>query len=172
MEIRQALTRHGPLRPGSSPLAAKFIVVAPQLPTRGDVWPQYAGMVRDIVHQVQVLHDGDPGQTFLSGFSFGGNGVFDLALVQLDFWAALWAVDPSRAPSADVDRPVWLSAGALSRRLKPTLVARLRLVEARDAARGDRVYDDYGLDHVGTATRAYGDDRIYSWLLAHRLGRR
>ena len=43
MEIHRALTLHGPLRPGNPPVVReRFIVVAPQLPLRGDLWHRYA----------------------------------------------------------------------------------------------------------------------------------
>jgi poly(3-hydroxybutyrate) depolymerase len=166
-EPREALTRHGPLRSDSSPLAAQFIVVAPQLPEQGDVWHRYAAAVHDIMKQVQARYGGDPERTFLTGFSFGGNGVFDLALAQRRFWAALWPVDPTRAPRADPPGPVWLSSGAVSRRGKRTFVTRLHLV-AESESEGDRVYRDDGHDHVGTALSAYQADRVYRWLLGRR----
>jgi poly(3-hydroxybutyrate) depolymerase len=170
MPIRQALTRHGPLAAASSPRAtAEFIVVAAQLPTRGDVWYRYADAVQEIVQQVRALHRADPQQTFLTGFSFGGNGAFDLALEQREFWAALWPVDPTRVPQADPERPVWLSSGAVSRHHAHAFTQRLHLGPPHGAEPEDRVYVDQGQDHVGTARLAYQDERIYRWLLSKRL---
>ncbi len=170
LEIRQALTRHGPLRAASSPRATtEFIVVAPQLPTRGDLWYHYADAVQEIVQQVQALHHGDPQHTYLTGFSFGENGVFDLALKQPGTWAALWPVDPTRVPQQEPGRPVWVSSGEVSRRRERNFIERLRLERLGNGPSGDRVYVDQGEDHVGTAALAYADERIYSWLLAHRL---
>lgn len=167
MDIHHALTLHGPLRAGN-PAAAReeFIVVAPQLPVRGDLWRGQADAVREIVRQVQAQHGGDPRRTYLTGFSFGGNGVFDLALAQPGVWAALWSVDPTRVPRSDPGLPVWLSSGAISRRLQALFNAALRLEPAGPGPLGDRVYADQGSDDVGTATRAYQDERIYRWLLA------
>jgi predicted peptidase len=170
LPIQQALTRHGPLAAASTPQAtAAFIVVAAQLPTRGDVWYRYADAVQTIVQQVRVRHRADPQQMFLTGFSFGGNGVFDLALAQRACWAALWAVDPTRVPPADPGRPVWLSSGQVSRRAAHAFIERLRLEPLHGAEPGDRVYADDGQDHVGTARLAYQDARIYRWLLSKRL---
>jgi poly(3-hydroxybutyrate) depolymerase len=165
--IREALTRHGPLRPGNSTAARGFITVAPQLPARGDIWRQHADAVRDMVRDVQALHGGDGERTFLTGFSYGGNGVFDLALQQRGFWAALWAVDPTRAPGADPALPVWLSSGEVSRRLESAFRRQLDLVDG--ASSGDRVIVDDGLDHVGTAAAAYASARPYEWLLSRVL---
>ena len=170
MPIRQALTRHGPLAPGSAPVArSEFVVVAPQLPARGDLWYRFAEAVGRIVRQVQEQHRADPERSYLTGFSFGGNGVFDLALTQRSSWAALWAVDPTRVPSADPGRPVWLSSGEVSRGRAGGFIGRLGLEPPGAAGPGDRLYEDRGLDHVGTAAGAYRDEEVYRWLLAKRL---
>ncbi len=168
--IQQGLMRHGPLRPTSSLQATtSFIVIAPQLPARGDLWYLYAHAVQEIVQQVRALHHGDPARTYLTGFSFGGNGVFELALKQRVLWAALWAVDPTRVPEDDPERPVWLSSGEISRRRQHSFIQRLHLDPVHNGTAGERVYVDQGEDHVGTATLAYADDWIYSWLLSHHL---
>ncbi|UFS69398.1 hypothetical protein LPW11_16040 [Geomonas sp. RF6] len=169
MELRDGITAHGPLRPGSSPLAtSEFIVAAPQLPARGDLWRFEAEAVRDIVHQMHTRYGGDFQRTYLSGFSFGGNGVFDIALRLPDLWAALWPVDPTRVPESDPGLPVWLSSGDASRPRSRQFIARLQLEEPHTPSQ-QRVYADEGLDHVGTATSAYRNDGIYRWLLSqHR----
>ncbi|HEX8280602.1 MAG TPA: hypothetical protein VF551_04440 [Chthoniobacterales bacterium] len=170
MEIDAALTRHGPLRDGNPADAlAPFIIVAPQLPFRGDVWHEFADAVAALLRAVHEQHGGDPARSYLTGFSFGGNGVFDLALLQPNTWAALWAVDPTRVPARDPQRPVWLSFGMIARMRKSGFIRALALSPAADAPRGDRLQLDEGADHVGSATLAYGDARIYAWLLAHTL---
>ena len=168
MAIDRALTLHGPLRATSRAHARGCIVVAPQLPSAGDVWHRHADDVRRIVADVQGRHGGDPRRTYLTGFSFGGNGVFDLALAQPDLWAALWAVDPTRAPLRPLDHPVWLSFGEIARSRKRHFMEALGLRDAAADATGDRLGLDLGEDHVGSATTAYQDPRIYAWLLAHR----
>jgi predicted peptidase len=167
--IEVGLTRHGPLRPGSAARVEDFIVIAPQLPVRGDLWRRYAGGVRQIVRDAQKNYGGDLRRTYLTGFSFGGNGVFDLALSQPDFWAALWAVDPTRIPLTDPKRPIWLSFGEAARFNKQGFIRSLGLTPIGSGAEADRVYLDEGADHVGSATQAYRDERIYSWLLSKRL---
>jgi predicted peptidase len=166
--IERALTRHGPLRPSALACAEPFVIVAPQLPFRGDLWAEYATAVLRIVRRVQGDAGGDPERTYLTGFSFGGNGVFDLALLQPDAWAALWAVDPTRVPAGNVGAPVWLSFGEAARRGKPLFIRALNLQPFGSTFSNDRLYADEGADHVGSATLAYQDSRIYSWLLSKR----
>lgn len=168
-EIRRGLTRHGPfasIAPAS--VADQFILLAPQLPAAGDLWHRFADAVAELVAQVQQRHGGNRARTYLTGFSYGGNGVFDLALRQRGLWSALWAVDPTRAPPEDPGLPVWLSSGEVSRRRRDAFLHRLRLspLDGEEPA-ADGVYQDHGLDHVGTAAAAYRDPRIYAWLLSH-----
>ncbi len=169
--IRKGLARHGPLKSSSSPVAvSEFIVVAPQLPFRGDLWHSYVLEVSAILEGIRKDHYGDESRFYLTGFSFGGNGVFDLAAQKPDFWAALWAVDPTRIPRKDPGRPVWLSSGQASRRQERGFVRRLGLKSpGKELLSEYRIYEDQGVDRVATATLAYSNDLIYEWLLAKRL---
>lgn len=168
-EVEEGLTRHGPLAEQSLAAGAGgFVVVAPQLGTAGDHWGRHADAVIELVESVQAAEPVDPQRCYLTGFSFGGNGVFDLALHRPEFWAALWAVDPTRAPERDPGLPVWLSSGEVSRRRAAAFSDVLHL-QPPSTSPGQRVYEDGGLDHVGTAASAYADERIYDWLLRQRL---
>jgi hypothetical protein len=168
--LETALKRHGPLRANNpARVASGFLIVAPQLPFGGDVWHRYADEVRALVEDTSERYGADATRRFLTGFSFGANAVFDLAVVQPRFWAALWAVDPTRVPEHDPQRPVWLSFGEVARHRKREFIAALGLEPAGPAARGERLYADDGDDHVGAARRAYGEERTYAWLLTKRL---
>jgi poly(3-hydroxybutyrate) depolymerase len=175
-ELNAGLTRHGPLRATASPWAReRFLVVAPQLPIRGDRWRHHAEAVRDVVREAWELHRGDPTRTYLTGFSFGANGVFDLGLGQPGLWAALWAVDPTRVPERDPGLPCWLSAGQASRPLERHFVERLGLetppAGATPSTMGERVILDEQEDHVSTANLAYENETIYRWLELQHLAR-
>jgi dienelactone hydrolase len=137
--------------------------VAPQLPFAGDTWHRYADDVLAVLSEVGAKQPIDAARRYITGFSFGGNGVFDLALLQPDDWAALWAVDPTRVPHRRPRQPVWISAGAVARSPQREFVRALAL-----RPQGERVWADEGEDHVGSARVAYGDERIYRWLLGFR----
>ena len=159
---RHGLTRWGPLRPGNpAAIAQRFAILAPQLPRAGDHWHRYGAELQGLIERLEGV---DRRRCYLTGFSFGANGVFDLASLQPGRWAALWAVDPTRLPQRDPQLPVWLSFGEVARSRKAAFIQVLAL--ERDAS-GERVYADAGDDHVGAARRAYADERIYSWLLNH-----
>ncbi len=142
LALEKAMRLHGPLHPRSAPIAARdFIVVAPQLPLAGDLWHRYADDVRALIADICAKQAVE--RMYLTGFSYGGNGVFDLAVAQPDLWAALWA-------------------GEVARAQKQAFVRALALGEP-----DRRIWADAGKGHVGSARAAYADERIYHWLLRH-----
>jgi hypothetical protein len=161
-ETLRALTRHGPLH-GSARAGEPFVIVAPQLPARAESWLVCADAIQDIVLHELVQHECDPRRIYLTGFSIGANGVFDLARIQPDLWRALWAVDPTRVPENEVDTPVWLSFGNVARPEASIFIRHLGLQPASQLS--DRVWEDSGSDHADTARIAYSDERVYRWLL-------
>jgi dienelactone hydrolase len=92
------------------------VVAAPQLPAPGgDVWLSKAVQVKQLALDVVRVHDGDSDRAYLTGFSYGGDGVLDLGRAQPGMWAALRAVDPTRLPHVSPDGPIWVSVGEQSR---------------------------------------------------------
>jgi hypothetical protein len=81
-------------------------------------------------------------------------------------WAALWPVDPTRVPTKPITIPVWLSLGEIFRFQARSFIRTLGLESAETGPAADRLWFDAGKDHVGTATQAYNNERIYRWLLS------
>jgi predicted peptidase len=177
LKIEEAIARHGPLKDNKETKEAvgdRFIVIFPQLPAPGgDVWGDYAGEVKTIVEAVWEEYRGDTERTYLTGFSFGGNGVFDVASKQPDIWAALWPVDPTLKPFPKSKRPVWLSLGDRSRGKNEVeslnALGFQEVKQGQDNPDGYYLYTDYGKDHTATATLSYQDNRVYNWLLKMHL---
>lgn len=176
MDPVMATTMHGPLFAGSAlddeGLALPFLVLAPQLPVAGDHWHVHAARIAEQVQRVERQYATDPARRYLCGFSFGGNGVYDLGYRQPGFWSALWAVDPTRVPETALSMPLWLSIGSTARPYSAEAIARLRseplAAEAAEVpAHVTRLHHDAGLGHVETAQDAFADVRAYRWLLRH-----
>ena len=138
------------------------MVVEPQRPGLRDDWVADLAAVVRVVRRVHDDGRGDPVRTYLTGFSLGGNGVLDFAAADSDLWAAHWAVDPTRLPAGHPSRPMWVSAGPLTKwnrgydRMRAAVGGTFRVTDEAD-------------DHVEAAARAYGRAEVYDWLLAHRL---
>jgi predicted peptidase len=170
LDIFDALSRHGPFRSlNQSTYKDRFVIVAPQLPVRGDLWNRYADTVGRIVLDEAKRFACDLRRLYLTGFSFGGNGVFDLSFAQTGIWAASWPVDPTRVPTRLITIPIWLSLGEISRLQAPSFIRILGLESAEIATSADKVWSDAGEDHVATATQAYNEERVYRWLLCKQI---
>ena len=164
-DLLEALTAHGPMRKESGEEATgRFVVVAPQLRERGrsDVWASQAETVEAIAGAVTRDFGGDSRRVYLTGFSYGGNGVLSIGARRSDVWAALWPVDPTQPPAASIERPMWISGGQRSRANKEAFTP-----PPGGPTLPERVHEDAGLDHLGTAVRAYQNRAIYDWLLTH-----
>lgn len=167
MDIQSALTLHGPLHAlAPRDWLDRFIVLAPQLPVPGDIWHHHANDVLALIDLVTQQHSTPAVARYLCGFSFGGNGVFDLALQQPDVWTALWSVDPTRPPDPAMRQPTWLSIGDRVRRRESEFFENLRSKAVNDTPDGDRVHLDQHQDHIESSHMAFADRRIYEWLLS------
>ena len=59
------------------------MIIAPQLPAfGGDVWNSRADQVKAIARSTADKYQGNPSQIYLTGFSYGGNGVLDIGFRQ------------------------------------------------------------------------------------------
>lgn len=165
MSLERSAELHGPLSRTSWPAASEqFIIVEPQRRGVRDDWIADSNAVVAIVRKLQHERGGDAARTYLTGFSLGGNGVLDFAAAGPDLWAAFWPVDPTRLPAMTPSRPMWVSAGPLTKRN-----AGYRAAKASDTGVGAFRVSDEADDHVEAAARAYGRPEVYEWLLAHRL---
>jgi predicted peptidase len=168
--LKTALTRHGPLNENAAAEARRrFIIVAPQLPKPGgDIWKKHAAVLKKIALSVATDYQGDISRFYLTGFSYGGNGVLDIAVLQSAFWAAYWPVDPSRKATAVIEEPLWISAGQYSRRHLKSYIDMLGVRKLNQEGSGKHIYEDAGLTHVPTAATAYANSAIYKWLLKQK----
>lgn len=164
MAIEVCAGLHGPLSTTAWKGAReRFIIIEPQRPGLNDNWIEDRELVLRIVRRAQADLHGDPARTYLTGFSLGGNGVLDFADADDGFWAAYWPVDPTRLPRSQPTRPMWVSAGPLTKWNR----GYERMAEA-DNGQTFRVTDEAN-DHVAAARNAYGREEVYAWLLGQRV---
>lgn len=161
----------------NSPLIQDFIVLSPQLPARGQWSQANFESVENILRTIYNSFRGDPKRSYLTGFSYGGKGVFDFAEdpSRKISWAALWPVDDANDQprrSCSVKR-TWLHFGTWKPDPQRCTVANLQLTQAgtfRDGyPKTNGIYTDYtafDYDHATTCVAAYSDWRAYEWLLS------
>jgi hypothetical protein len=154
-----------------SAFVSPFLVVCPQLNAQRRWEPADAAWVDAFVEMAIAEHHGDPSRMTLTGFSYGGEGAFQIASTSRMDWSTIWAVDPALQrmpplPAADVR--VWVHRGAQQPGAQnmPRLVDALTLKQwgGRSAAR--RVLAVLNTDHPRTCAAAYGQAGVYEWLVA------
>ena len=153
--IMEKLTLHGPVATSSAKIGInEFVVVAPAAcGARGGDWSNHNVTVADLARIVAAEHGGHLTRIYLTGFSYGGNGVLSIGQDPTGPWAALWAVDPPAVPAGCPPCPVWLSAGRYAHPQAPAFTSILRLQQAAAASSTASVYDYVGPGHGDSATR-------------------
>jgi predicted peptidase len=97
------------------PFVRDFLVICPQLLRRGHWTDLHAAQVGALVDKVADERGGDRGRCHLTGFSYGGRGVFVFAHAKPGRWSSLWAVTPAvqqeATPPPARDKRVFLHFG-------------------------------------------------------------
>lgn len=151
-----------------------FVVASPQCPA--DVrWTDIVDETLAVIEAVAASQRVDRDRVYLTGFSMGGQGAWNLAVRHADLFAAVAPV-ASRTPPGDdfLERlcalthlPVWAAHSdgdsVVSVDFSDTMVETLRRCGA------DIRYTRYnGLEHGPTADAFYEGAALYEWFLSHR----
>jgi hypothetical protein len=114
-------------------------------------------------------HAGDQSLLVLTGFSYGGEGTFQLAGASKFRWSTIWAVDPAiqrTTPRPAADVRVWIHYGNQQPGRENMAAFRedlgLEPFSGNNAAR--RLVTELDEDHVGTCVAAYATAEVYDWL--------
>jgi predicted peptidase len=123
-----------------------------------------------ILEQVKKKFNVDPQRIYLSGLSMGGFGVWNMAAAHPDMWAAIVPIcgggNPNTADKIK-DIPCWCFHGGADS-VVPVKRSR-EMIDALKKAGGNPIYTEYpGVDH-NSWDRAYSTEKLYTWLLQHKL---
>jgi predicted peptidase len=154
-----------------SAFVSRFLVVCPQLERRRRWENTDAPWVDSVVQAAVRDHTGDLSRLVLTGFSYGGEGAFQILAASKLVWPTLWAVDPALQrvpplPAADVR--VWVHHGSAQPGAQnmESFGKRLGLEPSSDMARrARRVLTALRTDHPDTCAAAYAQAHVYDWLL-------
>ncbi|MBW7455864.1 dienelactone hydrolase family protein [Paenibacillus sepulcri] len=145
-----------------------FIVATPQCPEHSD-WPQQRNALSALLDEIARSHRVDPERVYLTGFSMGGNGTWDLAANVPGRFAAIAPLAGYYQPedaSLLKGIPVWAFHGE-----KDDVVIPGRTTEMVNAIRslgGSVRYTAYPeLDHQ-IWEETYGNPELYQWFLEHK----
>ncbi|HEY8208229.1 MAG TPA: hypothetical protein VIG99_12155 [Myxococcaceae bacterium] len=161
----QLLLRHGSpaaLADAGSPLVAGCLVLCPQLPERRHWLPADAEWIDLLVGDALREHGAPAGALLLTGFSRGGEGIFQVASASRYRWSALWAVDPALQPGTP---PPPSGARVLVHHGIEQPGAEHRPAFAARVAQAGGGVIALAADHVQTCRQAYSDAGAWARLL-------
>jgi len=145
-----------------------FIVVCPQCPA-GSFWPlendALVALLGEIVEQYPVDRD----RIYLTGYSMGGYGTWDLALKYPDMFAAISPVCGGLMPGRNLESlkslPIWTFHGDQDS-VVPIRESQM-VVDALQAMGSSVQFTIYpGVDH-DSWTETYQNPTLYAWFLQH-----
>ncbi|MBW5447876.1 prolyl oligopeptidase family serine peptidase [Cohnella sp. CFH 77786] len=146
----------------------EFLVLAPQCPAYTD-WTSERDAVLALLERILSDYRVDPDRIYLTGFSMGGHGAWDLAAYRPDRFAAVVPLagwfDPEAAHLLG-EMPVWAFHGEEDDMVP--VQATKDMVQALKSADGNVTCTFYpGLKHF-IMNETYRNPDLYAWLLEHR----
>ncbi len=170
-DLSRVAAVHGPPKLVEQGRDFPFIIVSPQCPEKR--WWN-AGLVMPLLDAVCENLRVDEERVYVTGLSMGGFGTWSLATAHPDRFAAIAPICGGGDPDA-ADRikhlPIWVFHGDKDHVVK--LAKSQDMVDALNASGAERVrFTVYpGVGH-NCWTRAYNDDRLYTWMLSHKRPKR
>jgi predicted peptidase len=144
----------------------RFSLVAPQCP-EGRFWD--GGLLSSFVEKAIEKVNADVRRIYVTGFSMGGFGAWDLAAEIPERFAAVAIVSGGGNPSHAaifLSLPVWLFHSAADEAVK--VENSDGLFEALRSQNAPVTYTRYrDAAHVATCEQAYTSSILYDWLLQH-----
>jgi len=153
-----------------TPFGSRFLLVCPQLERYRRWEPTDASLIDAVVETAISDYKGDKSRLVLTGFSYGGEGAFQIASESTHRWSTIFAVDPALQrvppyPAADVR--VWVHHG----RQQPgthnmdSFAQGLGLQPWTGALGASRVLTNSDTDHGPTCAQAYVQADVCNWML-------
>jgi len=145
-----------------------FIVVCPQCPA-GSFWPLENDALIALLNEIVDQYPVDRDRIYLTGYSMGGYGAWDLALNYPDTFAAVAPVCgglvPGRNPESLKSLPIWTFHGDQDS-VVPIQESKMvvHALESMGSAVKFTIYP--GVDH-DSWTETYRNPALYAWFLQH-----
>ena len=163
----ELLKTHGPPKLIAQGKDYPFYVLSPQSPYINSPFDDY--MIERLLNQVVDSLNIDTSRIYLAGLSRGGYGVWRLAIINPDRYAAMISICPASVPMVYIDKltdlPIWLFHGEKD----PAVPVEFSIdayneLKSLDGNVRLSLYPE--ADH-DSWTQTFENDSIYTWLLSH-----
>ncbi len=152
-----------------------FIVIAPQCP-ENHTWQTLTIDVIFLLDSILANYSADPNRVYITGYSMGGYGTWDLLRLYPEKFAAAapicgglnWLIDLDTTVAVIKTTPIWTFHGEKDDAVP--ISETQRLVDALQAVDGDIKFTIYPDGEHDVWTETYDNPELYEWFLAHSLG--
>jgi predicted peptidase len=130
-------------------------------------------LVVKVIASVKQSYPVDPDRVYLTGFAEGGKGVWSLAAMYPDLWAAIVPVGgrAGAGPATSIKHlPCWCFQGASD--TGPGLDEIRRTMNALRVAGGEARYTEYQGRGTNISLAPYSDPGLFDWMLSQRRAAR
>ena len=162
-----------PQCPSSRKWMDKYVAAPPYLNHNQDKYPE-SDIVKAIIKLIEHTsrtYSVDKRRLYISGFSMGATGVWDIITRHPDMFAAAVILSGENDPSKGyklVDMPIWAFHGQLDG-IAPVENTR-KMIDSIRANQGKKIkYTEYPDSGHGINEQVYRNEPIVEWLLTHKL---
>lgn len=146
-----------------------FIVVSPQCP-EGEIWEMKFNALKDLLNKIQNDYNIDDERICLTGYSLGGYGTWNFAIVNPEIFAAIvpisgGAISPKKALCLK-NIPIWVAHGD-SDTVVPFEESK-RIVESLEEHNPNIIFKIYEGKGHEVCTSAYEEPELFQWLLKQK----
>lgn len=150
----------------------KFIVITPQC-RKDSSWNEEKELVIQMLKQLRAIFPIDENRVYLSGFSMGGNGTWEIAVTEPDIFAAIAPIAgwyEGRDINKLYDMPIWNFHGeddeVVSISGSETIMSQL------STSKSDVKFSRYKHVKHDVMYKVLERRELYEWLLTHRKNRK
>lgn len=143
-----------------------FVVISPQCPS-GEIWEMQFNALKELLDEVETNYNIDNERIYLTGYSMGGYGTWNFAILNPKKFAAIvpisgGAISPQIALSLK-DTPIWVAHGESDTVVK--FEESNRIVDCLKTSNPNIIFKFYkGAGHE-VCTTAYEEPELFQWLL-------
>ncbi|MBL7215486.1 MAG: prolyl oligopeptidase family serine peptidase [Phycisphaerae bacterium] len=158
---------HGPAKLVEQGRDFPFIIASPQCPT-DKWWPNRVEHVMTLIDEITASYNVDENRIYLTGLSMGGFGIWTIASMHPERFAAIAPICGGGQPYLArnlKNLPVWAFHGAQDPVVP--LQRSQEMVDAVNQIGGNARLTVYPEANHDSWTQTYNNDELYEWFLSH-----
>lgn len=146
-----------------------FVVISPQCPS-GEIWEMQFSLLKELLNDIENNYNIDSERIYLTGYSMGGYGAWNFAILNPEIFAAIvpvsgGAISPQKALRIK-NLPIWVAHGDNDTSVQ--FEESKRIVDCLKIYNPNIIFKIYeGAGHE-VCTTAYEEPELFKWLIKQK----